>query len=795
MAARDPVVTPGFGDLLRAHRTAAGLSQEALAERAGLSARAVGDLERGAKLRPHPETLRRLADALGLGQSERAELAAAARPESRSAALPQHGRPSLPIPPTPLVGRERETAAVRGLLLRDDVRLVTLTGPGGVGKTRLALHAAAVLQAEFPDGARFVDLAPLADPALVAVAVADALGVRDASERPLVEVLADQLRDKRLMLVLDNFEHLMEAAPLVGQLLGTAAGPKVLATSRARLRLRGEHERPIPPLDLPDPAGARTAEHLLRSDAVRLFVQRAVEVRPDFAFTDATAPAVAEICARLDGLPLAIELAAARAKLLPPAALLGRLERRLPLLVGGARDLPARQRTLRDAIAWSHDLLSPPGRALFRRLAVFAGGCTVEAAEAVADPDGRLDAFAGLAELVDGSLLREEDGPGAEAHPEPRFGMLETVREYALERLAEAGEWAATRRRHAAWCLAFAEGVDGGFWGAAPGRCLDRLEAEQANFWAALTWALERGETELGLRLTSSLWTFNVFRGQMVEARRWQARLLASEGDVAPVVRALAVTAAGELARLSGDPGAALRYGDEGVALARQAGDPKILATALYMRSLAAEVIGDHDRHEALSTEALALFRELGEAHWTIEVLISLGRAARKAADARRVRALLEEARALGRETGDAWAVAWTTTELAEAALADGELGRAAALFGEGVRLHAAHGDQMGIDLCLLRTARIAGAQGRADAAARLLGAAEALREGRGAALAPDDRRWHDDFLAELRGRLGGEAFTLAYATGRALTLDKIVADAAVAADELARGIGAEPGS
>ncbi|MDF2760135.1 MAG: hypothetical protein K0S99_2769, partial [Thermomicrobiales bacterium] len=437
MERRDP---SRVGELLRQHRIAAALSQEALAERAGLSVRAIGDLERGVHQVPRLETVRLLADALALGEARRAELLAAAHPQVRASVDRQRERSQsparLPVPPTRLIGRETEVAAMGHLLAQDDVRLMTVTGPGGVGRTRLALHAAADLLGTFPDGVWFVDLAPVADPALVPAAIAQVLGVRAEGSQPLVQVLSAFLRAKAMLLVLDNFEHVLDAAPVVSGLLRDAPGLKVIATSRAPLRLRGEREIPIAPLPVPDPRCHESLEHLSHYDAVRLFVARAQDARPDFTMTNETAPAVAEICARLDGLPLAIELAAARVKLLSPPALLSRLDRRLPLLTDGARDAPARQQTLGSTIAWSYDLLSPSEQALFCRLTVFARGIALDAAEDAVNLSGDVDVLSGLAALVDESLLRESES----VLGEPRFTMLETIREFGLDALTESGE-------------------------------------------------------------------------------------------------------------------------------------------------------------------------------------------------------------------------------------------------------------------------------------------------------------------------------------------------------------------
>ncbi|HEV3474350.1 MAG TPA: adenylate/guanylate cyclase domain-containing protein, partial [Actinomycetota bacterium] len=420
---------------------------------------------------------------------------------------------NLPTRLTRFIGRGPEIMAVEDLL--ENTRLLTLTGPGGTGKTRLSLQVASEMLPRFEDGAFFVDLSPITDPSLVATSIADAVGAKEEPGRSVGDTLQDHLRDKELLLVLDNFEQVTAATDVVQLLLNCAPRLKLLVTSRIVLHLSGEQEYPVPPLALPDPAHLPGLEALSQFEAVALFIDRARAVKPDFAVTNENAPAVAEICARLDGLPLAIELAAVRVKLLSPQSMLARLGQRLPLLTGGARDLPERQRTLRGAIEWSHDLLDDAKRSLFARLAVFQGGCTLEAAEAVCGTD--LDVLDGLASLVDESLLRRSETTDGEL----RFGMLETIREFAAERLAESGQQEKLRRRHAEWVMAFAEEAEPEIVGENQALWLDRTEREHDNIRAALRWANDHGEGEIALRTGASLWRFWQQRGHLREGRQW----------------------------------------------------------------------------------------------------------------------------------------------------------------------------------------------------------------------------------------------------------------------------------
>jgi predicted ATPase/class 3 adenylate cyclase len=676
---------------------------------------------------------------------------------------------NLPAQLTSFVGREDETAEAVRLL--GQARLLTLIGAGGTGKSRLALHVAERLRPGYRDGAFFADLSTVTDPGLVPSVLARALGVPEAPGRPVLEALCDHLRDRRLLLVVDNFEQVAEAAPVVEELLAAAPQVRVLVTSRATLALRGEQELMVPPLDLPDPR-LPDLDALGHTEAVRLFVERARAVRPAFRLTTENAPAVAGIAARLDGLPLAIELAATRTKVLAPIQILPRLQRRLTLLTTGARTLPDRQRTLRGAIAWSHDLLPGPERRLFARLSVFAGGWTLESAEAVCDDpeDLGLDVLDGLTSLVDQSLvLRTEPTAG-----QPRFSMLETIREFGLERLAEDGDLEQVRRRHAEHFLGLAVAAEPHLTGADQGEWLDRCDLEQANLRAALQWAADAGQTARAQEAAGALWRFWQQRGHLTEGRRRLEELLALPSGREPTpARAKALAGAGGIAWWQEDIAAARRFYEEALAIERQLGDPARTADALYNQAFVVAAEGDFEGAFRRFEDSRELFRRAGDgagvarADWMMALRdLVAGRWDGPLATA-------EEAVGTWRRAGERFrlgdGLVWLAVVYARAGRpADGR--RA---MGEAMELFDEADSPLGMLSVLLGLSYLARWEERHEDAVRLAGAADALREQVGGR-APLDflAGFLGDPEAEARAHLSEEAARRAWEEGRRSGVD-----------------------
>ena len=682
---------------------------------------------------------------------------------------------NLPLPITTFVGREREVAELEHLLVGH--RLVTVTGPGGCGKTRLALEVSRRVIDDFEDGAYVVDLASVADPTVVPITVARNLGVREGRDQAALEGLEQFLAGRSMLLLLDNFERVLPAAEMVSKLLSASPGLRVLVTSRAPLRLRGEQEVPLEPLSLPEPRRGLKAEELRSCDAIQLFVERAQAVNPRFELTDENSELVVEVCSRLDGLPLAIELAAVRLRLLPLSALAERLRTRLDLLRGGARDLPARQQTLRDLIDWDYEVLPEDERAAFRALSAFDGGFSLEAATRVLGEEDDFVVLDQLESLVSKSLLRQSPT----TDEQPRFMMLQTIRERAADLLQESGEAPEVRERHATFYLSLAEKADASMRGPEQTMWLQLLEEEHPNLRAALRWAEAEGDKEAILRLCSSLANFWATRGYLSEGRRsCDAALRLSAGD-RTALRAHLLSGAAMIARGQGEFDRADDLLDECVSIRRELGDEDGVASALRHLGALHYDRGDMRRARELTEQSLEIRRRLGNTLGVAQALNNLGVMAQLEGDHERAIALYEESLALFRELSDKEGIARSVMNLGAVSRDVGELDRSAALLRESMRLWLELGDAWDMTDAMEDLAGVQCELGRWEVAATLFGAAEGVRKGIGAQRNVSDQAAYERRVEAIRRELDPEKLSAAWEEGARMRVPEIVVYAEVA--------------
>lgn len=772
-----------FGERLRRYREGATLTQEELAERAGLTAMAVSALERGERRRPYPNTVRALANALGLDDQQRAEFAAAVprRSEATAAVDLTNGTTevltSLPPQPTALLGRDGELALVSEQLIAPEVRLLSLLGPGGVGKTRLATAVAAALaeHATFTDGVSFVDLSAIRERTMVLPAVARALRAADTSGESLVDTLKEFLRPRRLLLVLDNFEQVLSAAADVGALLAEAPGLTVLVTSREPLRLRWERTLPLRPLAIPDPKHMVSLDRLASVPAVALFIERARALAPAFELTEGNSTAVAELCVRLDGLPLAIELVAPRAAQLGVAITLDRLGRRLPIPASPMQDVPARQQSLKATLQWSVDLLDSGEQGLFRRAAVFSGGWTLEAADAIAADLAISDVLTTLLSLADKNLIVVQE--------ELRFRMLETAREFALDLLEASGEADAVRQRHAAFFAAVAEQAEPQLQGASQASVVERLEREDDNFREALRWAFESnspGAEEVGLRLAGALGWYWFLHGAPAEAQQWFQVLLRPSAPAATpsAVRARALNAAGFRATNHAEYAIASDFHDKAAAIWRELGDTPGMVASLHGLGDTALWVGRADEARTHYEEGLELARVRGTGEDEALFAFHLGQLWWLEGDVPLGEQYGEDALSIARAAGSTTWTAYSLFVLASLAHERGDLRRSGALYREALALGWKHHDRLCIRMALPGLAGVAAMEGDPVRSIRLASAASALEENAGMWAFPPIQARQAHWLATAEEAVDARTRESAWAEGRRMTMDEVIAQA-----------------